>query len=125
LSDDAPYGSYRAVALAKGYSGEGKEEIISTSESEFKIGKYFAPGLILDDSDNADGEKMLGGVLGTSEAQGVKGLNPAKVFMILYSGLVLIYLMMRAFNKRAYLAELFGRGISLRKRAYSFRSFLL
>lgn len=125
LSDDAPYGEYTAVALAKGYSGEGKEEIISTSESEFKIGKYFAPGLILDDSDNAEGEKILGGVLGTSEAQGAQGFNPAKAYLVGYSVLVFIYLLMRAFNKRVYLEELLGRGISLRRRAYSFRSFLL
>jgi len=125
LSNTAPLGNYTTVALARGLSGEGQQEIIATSESTFNIGEGFGTLALSEGDDEGEGESLPAGILGTSEAQGAKGLNPAKVFMILYSGLVLIYLMMRAFNKRAYLTELFGRGISLRKRAYSFRSFLL
>ena len=122
LSENAPPGTYIAVAVVKGTTGEDKKDLVASAQSDFIIGQV--AGLALGTGGNGDQD--------ASTVLGAKNLTPRvasttqeRILLLLFLLFSFVYFAIRIIKKREYFAELFAKGLTFKERVYSFRLFLL
>src|SRR3989338_2465097 len=122
LSENAPPGTYIAVAVVKGTTGEDKKDLVASAQSDFIIVQV--AGLALGTGGNGDQD--------ASTVLGAKNLTPKvasatqeRVLLLLFLLFSFVYFAIRIIKKREYFAELFAKGLTFKERVYSFRLFLL